>query len=484
MRKRLKVISIYARRDRHDYAYHLTTGRLHALLLDPHWLQAKLDATHVDTLINYCDRLPPGDEPIRLLRAALSDSAHVLGEDKTQLGSQLVGRLMLWRAEHPVLRTLTDALAATLPGLYPVDLDSPYPSLLPSGGAIPRDMPRHNDEVTHIALTPDGATAVSASWDNTLIVWDVATGMARHTLIGHTAGIWRVALTPDGTTAISASADRTLIVWDIASGAVRRTFTEHKSPVNRVAVTPDGATAISATSKRLIVWDIASGLVRHVLTACKPSIYHIAVTPDGATAVSVSGDFNSTGEVIIWDIASGMARSHTLIGNRKRVHCVAVTRDGATAVSAAGELFSAGKVIVWDLATGLARHTLIGHTEGVVDVAVTPDGTTAISASWRELIVWDITTGVQRMKVAETVEGRLAIADAYPDLTDFDGFIHGADGIVLAFSGTFTLRHPDGRMGSFTPDGDKLSMVVGANGVVVAGDRWGQVLFLRLLPPE
>ena len=40
--------------------------------------------------------------------------------------------------------------------------------------------------VTAVALTPDGNTAVSGSADNTLRVWDVATGELLHTLEGHT----------------------------------------------------------------------------------------------------------------------------------------------------------------------------------------------------------------------------------------------------------------------------------------------------------
>ncbi|WP_438612390.1 WD40 repeat domain-containing protein, partial [Laspinema palackyanum] len=37
-----------------------------------------------------------------------------------------------------------------------------------------------------------------ASWDNTLKLWDLATGSERATLTGHSNPVWAVAITPDG----------------------------------------------------------------------------------------------------------------------------------------------------------------------------------------------------------------------------------------------------------------------------------------------
>ena len=68
-----------------------------------------------------------------------------------------------------------------------------------------------------MAVTPDGSRAVSASCDNTLKVWDLASGQELRTLTGHTDWVNGVAVTPDGSRAVSASADRTLKVWDISA---------------------------------------------------------------------------------------------------------------------------------------------------------------------------------------------------------------------------------------------------------------------------
>ena len=70
-----------------------------------------------------------------------------------------------------------------------------------------------------MAVTPDGQRAVSASWDNTLKVWDLDSGRELRTLEGHSDSVNGVAVTPDGKRAVSASWDNTLKVWDLESGA-------------------------------------------------------------------------------------------------------------------------------------------------------------------------------------------------------------------------------------------------------------------------
>ena len=69
-------------------------------------------------------------------------------------------------------------------------------------------------------MTPDGRRVVSASDDQTLKVWDLASGRAVATLEGHTAWVSACAVTPDGRRVVSASDDKTLKVWDLASGRV------------------------------------------------------------------------------------------------------------------------------------------------------------------------------------------------------------------------------------------------------------------------
>ena len=67
-----------------------------------------------------------------------------------------------------------------------------------------------------MAFSPDGKTLASASWDKTVILWDVASRTPLgEPLKGHQDAVYSVAFSPDGKTLASASWDQTVILWDV-----------------------------------------------------------------------------------------------------------------------------------------------------------------------------------------------------------------------------------------------------------------------------
>ncbi len=66
---------------------------------------------------------------------------------------------------------------------------------------------------------------MSASADQTLKVWEPASGCELRTLTGHTGVVFGVAIGGDGRLAASASDDQTLRVWNVEMGAIVATFT-------------------------------------------------------------------------------------------------------------------------------------------------------------------------------------------------------------------------------------------------------------------
>src|ERR1019366_5339496 len=71
-------------------------------------------------------------------------------------------------------------------------------TLNPSGTALIRSLEGHAGSVTGVALSGDGRIAVSASDDQTLKVWEVASGRELRTLTGHSSRVSGVALSGDG----------------------------------------------------------------------------------------------------------------------------------------------------------------------------------------------------------------------------------------------------------------------------------------------
>ena len=81
----------------------------------------------------------------------------------------------------------------------------------------------HSENVNSVAFSSDGRTALSASNDHTLKLWDVATGKLLRTFEGHTSQVVAVAISPDGHTALSGGDDETLL-WDLSTGKLLRTL--------------------------------------------------------------------------------------------------------------------------------------------------------------------------------------------------------------------------------------------------------------------
>ena len=65
-----------------------------------------------------------------------------------------------------------------------------------------------------MAFSPDGATLASGSADETVGLWDAATGEPKGTLTGHKDAINYLAFSSDGTTLASGSVDGTVLLWD------------------------------------------------------------------------------------------------------------------------------------------------------------------------------------------------------------------------------------------------------------------------------
>ena len=91
-----------------------------------------------------------------------------------------------------------------------------------------------------MAFSPDGTRIASGSDDNTVRLWDAATGQPiGHPLTGHTDAVSSVAFSPDGTRIASGSGDNTVRLWDAATGQpVGDPLTGHTDAVCERGVQP------------------------------------------------------------------------------------------------------------------------------------------------------------------------------------------------------------------------------------------------------
>lgn len=63
-------------------------------------------------------------------------------------------------------------------------------------------------------ISSDGAYALSASWDKTLRLWELATGATTRRFVGHTNDVLSVSFSADNRQIVSGSRDKTIKLWN------------------------------------------------------------------------------------------------------------------------------------------------------------------------------------------------------------------------------------------------------------------------------
>ncbi|KAJ1329819.1 dynein assembly factor with WDR repeat domains 1 [Microdochium nivale] len=244
----------------------------------------------------------------------------------------------------------------------------------------------HTGPVESAVFSPDSSRVVSASYDETVKLWDAATGTCEATLEGHSDGVMSAAFSPDGRRVISASYDETVKLWDAATGTYEATLEGHTSGINSAVFSPDGRLIISASDDETVkLWDAATGTCEATLEGHSDGVMSAAFSPDGRRVISASDDKT----VKLWDAATGTCEA-TLEGHSEWVRSAAFSPDGRRVISASDDK----TVKLWDAATGTCEATLEGHSDGVISAAFSPDGRRVISASDDKTVkLWDAATG-------------------------------------------------------------------------------------------
>jgi cytochrome c len=198
----------------------------------------------------------------------------------------------------------------------------------------------HTAPIVALAVSPDGASLASASWDHSVRVWPLAGGTPR-VLEGHTQNVNGVAFTPDGSALVSASYDLTVRVWPLDNAALSAIMTL-PTPLNTVVVASDGEILVGGADGKLYFLD-RDGNPSGDIDAQQSPVIALAVSPDGAW-VAAAG---IRGSVAIID-RKARAVARTLVGPGLPVWSAAFMPDNRTLVTGGTDRL----VRRWDTATG------------------------------------------------------------------------------------------------------------------------------------
>jgi WD40 repeat protein len=189
----------------------------------------------------------------------------------------------------------------------------------------------HGGPVYGVAISSDGRTIVSCSGDQTVRVWDTATGQQRAQLNGHQGAVYGLALTADAALALSSGADGTLRLWDVAGGRQLKQISSSGGTVYSIALDPQGGRFATAGGDRTIrLHDLLTGAEQRALTGHSDYIHSVAFHPRGDRLLS----YGYAGHFMVWNAADGARLSAKQIG---RVgNTAAYSPDGTRAVLATG----------------------------------------------------------------------------------------------------------------------------------------------------
>jgi len=250
----------------------------------------------------------------------------------------------------------------------------------------------HSGWVTSLATTPEAPDMLlSGSRDKTLIVWTLSReegnyGTPRRSLHGHSHFVQDVVISSDGQFALSGSWDATLRLWDLNTGLTARRFVGHTKDVLSVAFSADNRQIVSGSRDKTIkLWN--------TLGECKYEIKDeshngwvssVRFSPNTQTPVIVSAGWDKV--VKVWNLSNCKLRNN-LSGHTGYLNTVTVSPDGSLCASGGKE----GTVMLWDLNEGKHLYSLDGG-DIVHALIFSPSRYWLCAATQSKIRVWDLET--------------------------------------------------------------------------------------------
>ena len=262
-------------------------------------------------------------------------------------------------------------------------------------GEIRQELDGHKYLVSSIAFSPDGNTLASLSpSDSNICLWDVNTGLSRHTFNEFTAGgISMIMFSPDGQT-LASQEENVIRLWDVRTNKVRHTLTGVGQRVS-FAFSPDSQTIaceVWLDENSIYLWDVGTGEIqRGIPVADDETVWSVAFSPGSQIlAGAIQSKSSSKGSIRLWDVDTGEIQ--------QTVHVEVLTGvevfspDVRTLASGLRD----GRIYLYDVRTGEIQHTLAGHQDSVDELAFSPDGKIlASSGSDTTIRLWNVRTGRQ-----------------------------------------------------------------------------------------
>lgn len=210
----------------------------------------------------------------------------------------------------------------------------------------------HGDRAFRIAFSPDGKSVASASFDQTVKLWDVEDGNLKQTWKDHSDGVHGINFSPDGRFIATAGYDGNIGLFEIGveDGDL---FAGHEGRAAAVAFSSDGKKLVTSGGDdgRARLWDLAQTppSLLNDFPKSMDGIWWAAISPDGTRVAAVGRD----ALVHFFDAADG-TEIHRFVGHENMIFRVAFSPDGGQVITLGGD----ATVRAWDLESAELLFTI------------------------------------------------------------------------------------------------------------------------------
>jgi WD40 repeat protein/tRNA A-37 threonylcarbamoyl transferase component Bud32 len=235
------------------------------------------------------------------------------------------------------------------------------------------------------AFAPGGKLLASGGADNTVRLYDTATGHLRKIFRGHAGPIEALSFSPDGRSLASASEDGAVKLWDLQQRQDNRPLLPRLLPRGPFAYSGDGkALAFVPVSGPIPLLDTATGEVR-LLPGEPAEVIHALALSRAGRLLATAGDGPA---ILLRDTAGGAVRA--TFQHPPQAGLLAFSPDERWLVSAG----RGASTRFWDVAERREGRPLPAPPRDVTVLAFAPDGRTlATSDGGRTVALWDLLTG-------------------------------------------------------------------------------------------
>ena len=231
---------------------------------------------------------------------------------------------------------------------------------------VAREFGGHTDAVTKVAVTKDATKVLAAGADKTVRAWTLANAAALPALT-HPAAVRAIGFNADATRLVTGCDDNSIRIFDMATGKLIERFLDPTKPVTAVAFAADGKTVVSGS--------LDLSVRRHTLA----SKWFAAAHEGGASAVT----FNLDGTAVITGGADKLVKQFDLNGAVTRQFAGAEAAVRSLALRVDGMQLAGGcengHVCFWTFANAALERKVITPA-AAVSVAYSIDNTRLAAA--------------------------------------------------------------------------------------------------------